>query len=246
MITFYDVPSKAPTKAWSPVNWKIRLVLNYKKLPYKTEWIEYPDIEPFCKKQGIQPTETRPDGTPYYTLPAIYDSTTGIYVADSVPIVQYLDKTYPDTPQVIPSGTEALVYVFIRAFFMELSPMVAMMLPKAPAILNSASAEYYSRTKAIPFGKLLAEIAPTGEDLNQALEKLKDGFAEVCAWYEKSTGKFIMGDQPTYGDFVLAGILVGVRTLSGEESDIWKVITGWQDRRWAKLLDDLKEYQVVV
>ncbi|KAF8979309.1 hypothetical protein BDQ17DRAFT_1215757, partial [Cyathus striatus] len=108
MLTFYDIPSKVPGQAWSPTNWKVRFILNYKQLEYKTEWIEYPDIEAFCKQHGIPPTATKLDGTGYYTLPAIHDEKTGIYKADTIPIAQYLDMTYPDTPAVIPSGTETL------------------------------------------------------------------------------------------------------------------------------------------
>lgn len=44
-----------------------------------------------------------------YTLPAIYDPSTGTGVADSFEIARYLDKQYPTTPTVIPAGTEALL-----------------------------------------------------------------------------------------------------------------------------------------
>ena len=47
-LTLYDIPSKGQ-KCWSPNVWKTRLVLHYKQIPYKTEWIEYPEIEPKLK-----------------------------------------------------------------------------------------------------------------------------------------------------------------------------------------------------
>jgi hypothetical protein len=65
-IILYDLPSKPPCQSWSLNPWKstrqnhhpfyaytdttlARLLLNYKGIPYKTEWIEYPDVEPKFK-----------------------------------------------------------------------------------------------------------------------------------------------------------------------------------------------------
>ena len=40
----------------------IRYALNYKKLPYKTVWVEFHEIEPAAKKVGAKPTRTKPNG----------------------------------------------------------------------------------------------------------------------------------------------------------------------------------------
>lgn len=34
---------------FSPVVWRIRLMLNYKQVPYRTIFLEFPDIEPTLK-----------------------------------------------------------------------------------------------------------------------------------------------------------------------------------------------------
>lgn len=36
------------------------MALNYKKLPYKTEWVEYPDIKPTFEALGIAPNTRDP------------------------------------------------------------------------------------------------------------------------------------------------------------------------------------------
>jgi hypothetical protein len=48
-IVLYDL---ACTKnvCFSPAVWRIRLMLNYKRVPYKTTFLEFPDIEPTLKK----------------------------------------------------------------------------------------------------------------------------------------------------------------------------------------------------
>lgn len=60
-VVFYDIPGNAhPQKAWSPntqntryasrreqeglLTDTLRYILNYKGIPYKTVWVEYPDI----------------------------------------------------------------------------------------------------------------------------------------------------------------------------------------------------------
>lgn len=48
-IVLYDL---ACTKnvCFSPVVWCTRLMLNYKQIPYKTVFLEFPDIEPTLKE----------------------------------------------------------------------------------------------------------------------------------------------------------------------------------------------------
>lgn len=74
------------------------LSLQLKGIPFKTEWVEYPDIEPLCKRIGALPTSKKTDGRDHYTLPTIFDPSTGRAISDSLPIALYLDQTYPDSP----------------------------------------------------------------------------------------------------------------------------------------------------
>lgn len=48
-IVLYDL---ACTKnvCFSPVVWRIRMMLNFKQIPYKTIFLEMPDIEPTLKE----------------------------------------------------------------------------------------------------------------------------------------------------------------------------------------------------
>ena len=73
-------------------------------------WVEYPDVEPLCKKIGAAPTGTKgADGSPLYTLPTIYDPNTKTAVSDSSKIVRYLDATYPSSgPTLLPAELDAL------------------------------------------------------------------------------------------------------------------------------------------
>ncbi|THU87741.1 hypothetical protein K435DRAFT_866989 [Dendrothele bispora CBS 962.96] len=66
-IIFYDtIPSKSDI-LWSPNTWKVRYILNYKRIPYQTVMLEYlPRYR--ADNEGIASTNTKPDGSPLYTL----------------------------------------------------------------------------------------------------------------------------------------------------------------------------------
>ncbi|KAK0457980.1 uncharacterized protein EV420DRAFT_1620839 [Desarmillaria tabescens] len=116
MITFYDIPTKAADSPGTMITWRTRYCLNLKNLPYKTVYIEVPDIEALAKKIGAAPTDMWPDGvTPKYTVPIIQDHSTGAVISNSPAIAVYLDKTYLSIgPVLIPAGTMALQLAFHR------------------------------------------------------------------------------------------------------------------------------------
>ncbi|KAJ7067615.1 hypothetical protein C8F01DRAFT_980401 [Mycena amicta] len=114
-IVFYDNPSTHLRIVWSPNTLKTRYALNFKGLTYMTKWIEYPDIEGLVKDLGGRPTRAKADGRPHDTLPMIHDPSTGETVTDSFKIAVYLDKTYPDTPLLMPSGAFPLLRAFEEA-----------------------------------------------------------------------------------------------------------------------------------
>ncbi|THU86510.1 hypothetical protein K435DRAFT_868230 [Dendrothele bispora CBS 962.96] len=96
-----------------------RYSLNFKGIPYKAVWVEYPDIENTLKDLGIAASATKSDGkTPHYTLPAIYDPATKTGLTESLAIAKYLDEKYPDKPILMPKGTEVSGFViWIRILF---------------------------------------------------------------------------------------------------------------------------------
>ncbi|KAF7346123.1 GST N-terminal domain-containing protein [Mycena sanguinolenta] len=229
-IILYDIPSKAPGCAWSPNTWKIRYALNYKALAYKTEWIEYPDIADFCKKIGAEPSMTRRDGSPYYSLPVIQDPKTGAIISDSTRIAEYLDSTYPDTPKLIPAGTHVLQKTFCVAYDNATEPLVQFIIPSVTKILRPRSEEYFLRTRELSF----------------AWKEVEAGFGKVDRWLNESmnAGKpYIMGDVVSFADFMLAGELQWCMRGFGEESDLWKDMLKWHEGRWARLVENLKKYE---
>lgn len=223
-IALFDIPSKTPGIAWSPNTWKIRFrlchcvlvlyslfpsryALNFKGLPYKTVWVEYPDIADLCKSIGAEPTDIREeDGSPYYSLPVIQDPNTATVLSESALIAEYLDSTYPDTPRLIPSGTHALQTGFRVAYRKATDASFEFVIPAMAGKLYPRSQEYYVRTREIRFGKKLSEVTPVGEARDVAWTKLKAGFGKVNSWM-RDHEPFVMGDVVSFSDFLLGGEL---------------------------------------
>ena len=88
MITLYEL-------TWSHYCEKVRLALDYMRLPWRAV-----SIDAF-KKEPLR-ARPRPVHLPSYTVPAITDSRTDAYVMDSTPILRYLAEAYPEAPQLFP------------------------------------------------------------------------------------------------------------------------------------------------
>ncbi|KAJ6620798.1 glutathione S-transferase [Mycena sp. CBHHK59/15] len=245
VIVFYDIPSKAPGSAWSPNTWRIRYALNYKALPYKTVWVEYPDIADVCKAIGAEPTMIRKNGTPYYTLPVIQDPKTGAVISDSAHIAHYLDSTYPDTPKLIPQGTHTLQKTFRIEYDRCTDPLTPYIIPAVVEILRPKSEEYFVRTREAIFGKKIADMVPTGEAHEVAWKAVETGFGKLNGWMREDD-PFVMGDVLSFADFVVAGDLQWCRKAFGEEDVKWKEMMVWHGGRWSKLLKNLEKYEGLV
>jgi len=246
-IILYDIPSLLPGKAWSPNTWKARVVLNYKGIPYRTEWVEFPDIEPLSKKLGIEPTDHKPDGSPRYTLPVIHDPSTGVYIADSTAIAEYLEKTYPDTPSVFPNETIGFQKAFAAAFETSLDAVWSLIIPATYFKINPASVECFRRTAEIIFGQTLEDLLPTGNARTEGWAKFEKALASVYSYLAMTDekGPYLLGDTISWSDLVLFSFVYWFKLIWGENSKEWKDIASWNGGRWEAHIDALKKYQTV-
>jgi glutathione S-transferase len=218
----------------------LRVVLNYKGIPYRTEWVEFPDIEPLSKKLGIEPTDhNSDDGSPLYTLPAIHDPSTGVYIADSTAIAEYLEKTYPNTPSVFPNETIGLQKAFDATFERSLDAVMPFILPVTNSKLNPASEEYFRRR---------LEDVPTGNARTEEWGKFEKGLASVHSYLALTDkkGPYILGDTISWSDLVLFSFLYWFKLVWGENSKEWKDIASWNGGRWEAHIDALKKYHTVL
>ena len=218
--------------------------MNYKNIPYRTEWVEYPDIEPLSKNLGIKPTGKKPDGTPFYTLPAIHDPSTGTFLAESFLIAEYLEDTYP-TPSIFPHGTKSLQHAFQNSIGEKLAFVRYFMLPCVlPKLGTQRSEEYFSRTKELSLGRPLKILE--GAEKAKEWAKFKDVMSNIdeCIAKTDAKGPFVMGDTVSWADFFISAFLMYLKSILGEDSEEWKEVASWNEGRWKILLHALGDQAI--
>ncbi|KAF5317736.1 hypothetical protein D9619_012629 [Psilocybe cf. subviscida] len=168
-------------------------------------------------------------------------------MADSVPIVEYLEKQYPDTPTVFPNDTFRLQLFFDDSLNNHLEPIWPFIVPGVFYILNPASQEFYRRTSEKSYKKILEEIEPKGEEAVDAWTKSKAAFSKIAERYTKrrAQGPFLMGNTVSWADFVLGGELIWHRCGLGEDSAKWQEIRTWDGGFWGEFVDAMKKYEEV-
>jgi len=257
-IILYDIPSKLPGKykPWSPYTWSARYALNFKELSYKTEWVDFPDIEAVCLKIGAAATRTKTsDGSPLYTLPVIYDSSTQSVISDSFKIALYLDKQYPDKPKLFPHSTQALVFGAKETVFPIMPKIHCLVAADASKMMTERSLGYYLEINARSFApKKLEEVAPKGSDEEEELWKqLGAEMQKIGEWVDLTKGPYVMGETVSFADFVLAAALMWARRAwsagcggGGESSKEWERVCNIDGGRWKRFMMLLEEYEQVV
>ncbi|KAG9011063.1 hypothetical protein FRB94_008954 [Tulasnella sp. JGI-2019a] len=261
-IVLYDIPGKTGSRAWSPNVWKARLVLNYKGIPYRTEWVSFPDIETTFKDIGINASTAKANGEILYTCPAIIDYTVSPAekLTDSNVIAQYLDNKYASEeqygPKLFPEGTVDVQLAFIDRFKAALMPLGALTLGCIPAMLNcSRGAEYYNKTRSEKHGKPLTEFYPAGSpEREQAWKGLQKGLDTLAAAYDKNEeggGEYAFGRAITYFDIVVVAAFLSARYIpvdrDGQEVKCaWDVIKTWNGGKWQKLMEKFENHLQVL
>ncbi|EIW83679.1 hypothetical protein CONPUDRAFT_135449 [Coniophora puteana RWD-64-598 SS2] len=242
-IVLYDIPSIIPGRPWSPNTLKARYTLSFKRIPFRTVWVELPDIEKTIKALGGEPTSVV-GGRSMYTLPVIKDPSTGTVISDSFKIAQYLDATYPSLPRVLPDNTAALVAAFDAAFLQTLMPVALFGVAMAADGLNPVSKAYYLATRARRFGPDFEKAFTVGNPKrDEAWKALEQVLSNVDRWYAAGSGCYLMGDSPCFADFIVAGRVKCMQYVVDE--DMWGKAREWHGGRWARLIEDLDKILVV-
>lgn len=232
------------------------MCLKLKDLRFETQYLEYPDIEPFQKENGFEPTGIKPDGSPFYTLPAIFDPSTGAKVTDSWNIAIYLDKTYSQTPKLLPIGTLSLQRAWVDTTFSYLVLSFPFIAALGVAKMNPRSVPHFRRLGEFITGKPFDEIMPQGEEAVAMWARLKEAMGKIDAWYtvsseevvestRKEKGPFVGGEWPLFADVVVVAYLLGQRRAWGEQGEKWKEVCTWHGGRWGRLVARAEELHIV-
>jgi glutathione S-transferase len=205
--------------------------LRYKDIPFVTIWVEYSDISIAMKAIGAK-SKKRRDGSDVCTVPVLSDPNTGALIMDSLEIASYLEKTYPEKP-IFPNNSESLIYAFDSAHMNLIRPVMKSLFLTCTEILSPASAKFFIgvRSMDVPL--------PWDVERDADWELLERGYNTAYEWYQKTNGKWIMGDTFSYADIIVGCWLLAYKRVLKE--DEWVRISSWNGGKWAQVLADVEK-----
>ncbi|EJD06830.1 uncharacterized protein FOMMEDRAFT_165518 [Fomitiporia mediterranea MF3/22] len=240
-ITLYDVETNLEGKSLSPYSVTIRLLLNYKKIPYENVWLGFRDIEATAKAVGASPTKVNADGNPGYTIPFITvtnndKQTTAI--SDSIKIAQYIEEAFPDPEhKLFPAETRVFQSVFSTYLTDKTRGAYSVVFLRLVNLLLDNDREWFIESRRRIGGRSVEEMVPQDEASMQIAWKNFDAvFDELAAHLDKAgEGNYRITGGVSYSEFELVSFLNLIYRLSFDEA--WKRLKGRNGGRWEKLLN---------
>lgn len=262
-IVLYDIAFARPCEKnnSAPNPWKARYALNFKGVPYSTQWVPMPDIGKVRRGLGLAAGRKFADGTDYHTLPALKDSTTGSTIGDSFDIAHYLQTTFPDAgagdlfpPQKLDYACQGNILIPLSeradnihpeyahfnanvdmAFTLHVQLMMNGMVWD-PEVADGIKAEFARRAGA----KSWDDLAVSPEKRVALMASLKDTLSGLATLLQRdSTGPFLLGNQPSYADIIIGAWLQMMnKTVPAQE---WEQVQTWHDGVFGKLHAALQE-----
>lgn len=193
-------------------------MLNYKGIPYTTEWIDLTDIAPRLESYGVKPNPPETVGAAVgvrYTLPAITLSD-GTFIMDSFKIATFLESQYPERPLRLDEGlheeAQGLVFKSALPLFPEYMPCIR------DNLITEHSLPYWKQSREGLFGMSIDEFQKTkgGEKAWKAAEPGLQALSKFLSEHKRDDGPYILGSQISYGDLILVAFLESSRRTSGE------------------------------
>lgn len=263
----YDIPGIATKhQAWSPNVWKTRyvttmtiitqtydvtckrIVLNYKAIPHKTEWVEFPDIAEVAKCIGAPHTFLRRGGKPLYTVPILRDPATDRCLSGSLQIALNLERLYPHLPKLFPPGTEGLITDFDDKFLRSVPTVLApLLLSRIWTQLGDGSKDYFRTTRERIFRGSLETFSTPGAATAArwiAVREALEPFARD-ADARGASDTFLLGERETYADVVAACWLGWARRMWGANTQEWAALETWHGGRWGRLTRAFHKWEYV-
>ncbi|KAL7817867.1 hypothetical protein V8C26DRAFT_398245 [Trichoderma gracile] len=208
-VVLYDLAC-VKNICFSPTVWRIRLMLNYKRIPYKTIFLEMLDIEPTLRELGLPPHDPVSGNKRNYTVPAIQHVPTNRYIMDSKTIAEFLESTYPDPPLQLSSELSSEIEHKLRTL---VAPtLYQSIIPREVNVLSPRAQEYFRRTREAQLGKKLEELLVGEDERWEAADADWRAIGELMT-RNQDEGPFILGARPSYTDFFIAGSMQSVRAI---------------------------------
>ncbi|KAI9317615.1 hypothetical protein BX666DRAFT_2121150 [Dichotomocladium elegans] len=227
-IRLYDLELSAiPAQFWSPNTCKTRFALNFKGIPYETEWVVFDQV------QGVVSSVVKSDARA--TVPAIVDiAHNNFAIQDSWEIAQYLEKAYADTPSLF-NGQIGIHQFFLEYCTEKLLPhLVCLCFMEIHRRATPQKTQDWFRETMESRNKMtLEEMASNPDVLAKNVTEALVLIGRVLVVHP-----FITGEKAGYADLVLAAYFQMVDVLRPElfkslilnDTNAGHALTAWWKR----------------
>ncbi|PSN67240.1 hypothetical protein BS50DRAFT_493344 [Corynespora cassiicola Philippines] len=269
-LVLYDISSPIQPRGYAPNPSKGRLTLGFKRLPFKTEWVDILDIPEVRKSLDCPATRKLDDGSDFYTLPMVRDPTTGRVLGDTFDIANYLDETYPNQGGCLfpeNSTRTGLDYESPKKDSIFYAPVTTNEGAKNEAyakfnvhVDTTFTAHTVLVSHYMPFNPETADrvkelfmkrahlpswdvLSIQGEAREQLLAAFKEALTSLADLYKiNDGGPFLEGKEANYADLIVGGWLNMFATcMPGDE---WKDLSTWHDGVFGRLYEALQEFWI--
>ena len=182
----------------SPYCWRSKYALAHKGLEFETRPQGFLDIP------GLY-------GGGHKTVPILDDG--GRVIPDSWAIADYLDTTYPDRPRLFATPTERALCRFTEAWlFGALAPLLFPMIAlDIHDHARPADRAYFRESREQRLGRSL-EAAAAGRE--ERLATVRASLSPLRLTLTVQGQRFVSGEQPGYADYIAAGFLLWVASVT--------------------------------
>ncbi|KAJ5633372.1 hypothetical protein N7490_009711 [Penicillium lividum] len=225
-----------------------------------------PNIAKVRKEIGAAPSRKFADGSDYYTLPVLTDSTTKSVLGDSFDIAIYLHKQYPDSGagDLLPPQKLDFTYKHDAPFLVPLSEreegefgeyvrfntnvdtvftahvmLMGTGMQFDPAYEEEIGAMFAKRAGV----KSLEPFVFGEEDRAKMMSSFREALADLAKLLDRESGPFILGQRTSYADCIVGGWLKMMHmTLPIHE---WEEAMGWYGGVFDRLYQGLQRFAEV-
>ncbi|OQU98698.1 Glutathione S-transferase, domain-containing protein [Cladophialophora immunda] len=266
-LVLYDISSTIQPRSYAPNPSKARLALSFKRVPFKTTWVDILDIADVRRGLGCSAVRQFDDGTDFFTLPMLRDPASGQVVGDSFDIANYLEATFPHSGGCLfpPASTRTgLNYESPHRDTPFYAPLTTRKGARNEAYARfnvhvdaTFSAHVVLVAHALPFNPSTADATralfakrahlASWDDLSiqgEARVQLRAAFKVALTSLARpfmvhDAGPYLEGEQANYADLIVGGWLNMLSvTMPGEE---WQDFKTWHGGVFGRLHDALQE-----
>lgn len=269
-LILYDISSPLqPPRSYAPNPSKARLALNFKKVSFKTSWVDILDIPDVRKEFACPATRKFSDGSDYYTLPMLRDEASAKVIGDSFDIANYLEDTFPESggrlfPPDSDSTHNGLDYESPQKDTIFFVPITTNEGAKNQAYarfnlhvdttftahvglvgeympLNPSTKEATEIMMAKRAGlRSWDDVRLRGEARAKMMKSFKESLSSLAAFFlVHNDGPYLEGATANYADIIVGGWLNMLAICM--PADEWEEFRTWHDGVFGRLHDALQE-----